>query len=902
MPTQTEILQFIVETQGNDELAATAKALYDIAQGGGEAAPKAAALLDELGRLADVSSKTAGLPALRAQLQWVGDQFYSAKVRAAELQTEFASTLEPTAALTRNYQSAQAAVAGLESSRPARASRSQRAENALAAAGVSTENLDAADRALQGQLAATHAEAIGLATGLKQAAVAGEAEAASLSEIAERNAVLRNGFEQLKDLLATFAGLLALEKLKEDTVAILETGNKFEEFGIQFKNAFGGAEAGEAALERVKQIAEATPLSLDDVTKAALQAKKEGLDPFDGSLQAIIETAARFGGGANEVSELITALGKSANQGGLNIRTLTALEQQGIPAAQLLGQALGKTADQVTELAKQGKLGADSVATLIQQLGKHSAGGLDEEMGLLSTQITKSKDNYDEFLNLIAKSGVYDYVKSQLQALNQSFKDGLASGQLQQTAKNISDGLIALGQTLVSVTKFVAENGSTIITVTEQYALFKAVMLGLDLLGAAQRFLGLAEATKAAGVAAEVAAAESGGFGKLRTAINSIPRTVQVAVAVAGVVNAVTETVKLIGTLNDYYDLNQKVLAQQQDDAAVKAKLLALADQTAQRTVAAANTQIASADQLAAKNKAQSDAYITQLQNAIRYYESIKAQDQALGDNAGAQAASEKVRAYAVALGEATTHQKDLSDSIQVSAGKVATVVDRFDDLQTQGKTAATSIAGAFDNVEIATPPGLKETVDVVQQISIRSKEAKSAVQSELVGALQKLNATDLSSVESNLKKLFDDGKISADNYQTFLRAAVQAQLLNLGATAQQVGTQFDAAGQKIIASFDGVASNAKSTGQEIQFAFAQALSKVSTQGEVDSLKEKLQAAFDGGRISADQFSASMEAAGRRSAALQGCCNRSRRVARWNGQAGQHRGPEHQQCPSGRAG
>ena len=135
MPTQTEILQFIVETQGNDELAATAKTLYDIAQGGGEAAPKAAALLDELGRLADVSSKTSGLPALKAQLQSVGDQLYTARVRAAELQTEFAATLEPTAALTRNYQKAQQAVAALELQQTQLGVAIKTSENALAAAG-----------------------------------------------------------------------------------------------------------------------------------------------------------------------------------------------------------------------------------------------------------------------------------------------------------------------------------------------------------------------------------------------------------------------------------------------------------------------------------------------------------------------------------------------------------------------------------------------------------------------------------------------------------------------------------------------------------------------------------------------------------------------------------------------
>ncbi len=217
-------------------------------------------MLDELGRLADVSSKTAGLPALRAQLQSVGDQLYSAKVRAAELQTEFAATLEPTAALTRNYQKAQQAVAALELQQTQLGVAIKTHENALAAAGISTENLDAADRQLQGQMAATRAEALSLAAAHREAAAAGEAEALTMTEVAERSVVLRSAFEQLKVVLGTIGGFLALEEAKKQIEDILATGDKFKNFQIEFANAFGGAKTRRGGADQGQGTCRADPL------------------------------------------------------------------------------------------------------------------------------------------------------------------------------------------------------------------------------------------------------------------------------------------------------------------------------------------------------------------------------------------------------------------------------------------------------------------------------------------------------------------------------------------------------------------------------------------------------------------------------------------------------------------
>lgn len=869
MATQQELLQLIVQTQGAGDVSTLAKSLYDVGQSGSEAAPQAQALLEQIAKLGEVADQASGLPALKAQLQETGDAIFLAQQRVADLSATMTASAEPTAAQTRALQKAQQAVAALETQQAQLTVAIKTSENAIAAQGVSTEDLDASQRALQGSLASTTAEATAFAASLNEAAVAGEREALTMAEIADRNEVLRAGFDQLKTLLGTFAGILAFEKIKSDIGEVIDEGDKFAKLGDQFAAAFGGLQQGADALQRVKDLADQTPLSFDQVTAAVLQAKKEGLDPFDGSLQAIIETSLKYGGSADTVTELITQLGKSANTGGLNIRTLTALQQQGIPAAQLLGTAMGKTAAQITDLAKNGKLGSDSVTTLIQALGKSSTGGLSKEMGLVSTQVTKAKDNYDEFLGLISKSGVYDFVKDKLTELNAAFKQGLEDGSLQRDAKAISDGLIAIGNALISVTKFAVDHGEAIKDVAEGYVAFKVAMLGVDLVGAATKFVSLAAATKAAGVAAAEAAGESSGFGILKSAIGALPRNVQIAIAVAGAADAIAEFIEIADLAKQTVALMHEQQDARASDAELSARLQEQAQEQVRANVAAANTQIASADELAAKNRQQSTDYITSLQNALKYYTSLQVLDKQLGDSAGAAAAGKQVTLYAAALKDATDHSTALSASFAQMTAAVETVVDKFIDFKTQGATSADAVAGAFSHIEIATPDGLKETVDIIKDITPLAKDGGAAIQSELVLALKKLDSTDLTGVEQNVKKLFSDGTISAQTFKTFMDAALQASLLNLGQSAQQVGTQFDENGQKIIARFTDVANSANATGLQIQSAFARAISQSTTGGEIDALKEKLQDAFNSGKLSADQLTAGMAAAGRKIADLQ---------------------------------
>lgn len=866
MATQLELLQFKIEALGNDQLSAMARDLVAVGKAGGDAAPLANTLLEKLAGIADQSAKATGLVSLKAQLQEVGDALFFAKSNAAQLQGQFDSTAAPTATLTRALDRANASVTSLDAQYNSLSATITANENALRAGGLSVENLDATERQLQTTLATTAAEAARVTAAHQQGSAAAKEEAVSIQSLSEKYGLFGKIVENVKTLLLTIGGFLALEKAKEELGDILATGDKFQKWGVDFANAFGGAEQGAEALSKVKDLAEEVPLSLEEVAAAALKAKKEGLDPFDGSLQALIDTNAKFGGGVDTLNTLIETLGRAYNKGALSTRELTQLQQQGIPVTQILGQQFGKTADEIEDMAKKGLIGRDSIKLLIDQLGASAAGDASRQMTLLGTLASKVKDQWEEFLNLIAKSGVYDFVQQKLQGINSALKAGIGDGTLKAKAQAIADAIVAIGNAASSAAKFVYDHAAAIGEAARAYIVFRTALLALDLAGAAARMGGLAAATRETAAAAAAAGAPNAGWFALGRAVRSIPNSIKIGIATVGIDIALSQIQKLLDVSEQYHQQVLDSNKAQDETIALREKLAARASVVAAQLKGYADTEIASADQLAGKTRAQSESYIAQLENATRYYTALKVQAQANLDFKGVEAASARLKELADAAEAARAHLKEALEAIRAD---VQTLIDRFDILKTGGESAASAIEGAFSKIEIQTPIGLNAVLDIVKQVSIRSLEAKDAVQTELAGALSKLNDADLRQFQQQVTQRLKDAKENADELKVALGAALQTELERLGLSAEQAGAKFTEGGQKIISTFADIASNANATGAQIQLAFAKALSQAQTQGEIDALKTKLQEAFDAGRIGAAQFQAGMEAAGRKLADVQ---------------------------------
>jgi tape measure domain-containing protein len=865
--SRDEILRFVYSTTGDSDLANTASLLVKMADAGKLTDQESIALAASLKALAaqtkavnDALSQKVGLSETAAQLKVARDAFASlsaetdvAITSSKRYQLEVAAAAKSIGTLTAQQNLQQVALA--------------KNEGLLQKAGIDTANLGVADEQLRLKTAGLGVQLQEVAGGLQATAASSRAAATGFSEVAAKSTLLSGAINQIKTLLATFVGFFVLTQVKDEIGAILATGDKFAKWGIDFTNAFGGAEKGRVALANVKEIADQTPLSLEQVTAAAIQAKKVGLDPFDGSLKALIDTTAKYGGSADTLSSLITGLGRAYNRGTLSGRELIKLQQEGIPVTKLLGEAMGKSASEVEALAKQGDLGRDSIRLLIEQLGKSSAGDAASQLGLLGSQVVKVKDQWELFLKLIGDSGAYDFARQKMADFTAFIKKGLADGSLIAAAQGISDAIVGIGRAAASVTKFVYDHATAIGETIKAYVLFKTTLLALDLAGAAAKMYTLATATAAAGAAADGATA--GGYARLMTRLNALPKAIQIGIAIVAVDFALTQVESLIAATKEYNDVqaNQKQL--DADIGTQREQLAAKAGAIAEQLKGFADVQVASAEQLKSKTQEQSQAYIEQLQNATRYYTALRIQAQQAGDSAGIAAATAELKTLGQGLLDAQSLFKAVGDEIAKTGASAKDVIDDFLRLRAAGNDAATSIQHSFGAIDVRTPQGLADLLDVIKQIAPLSGGARDAIQSNLVAALAKLDSVDLLNFQRNITAKLAEAKGKADELTIALRAGLEAELLNLGLSAQQAGGAISVEGQKMIATFAAIADNAAASGKLIQLAFSQAISKATTSGDIDALQAKLSQAFAAGKISADAFGVAMEAAGRKTAEIK---------------------------------
>lgn len=225
------------------------------------------------------------------------------------------------------------------------------------------------------------------------------------------------------------------------SIEIAKVGERFEDIQKKLATAFGGVAAGEAAFERLQSIAAKTPFEFEKVAAAAVEMRKRGLDPLDGSLQALLDNAAANDQSMSDLAGTIEALGKASLRGEVGTRALVSLTEKGIPVFQLLSKALGKSEAEIRRMAESGQLGATEIKLLVAELGKLRAGAAAAEVGDLDAQLVKLRDTLTQVQADIAADGSLEAVRSAFQRVNAALTDLANSPEFQRLEESISGAI-----------------------------------------------------------------------------------------------------------------------------------------------------------------------------------------------------------------------------------------------------------------------------------------------------------------------------------------------------------------------------------------------------------------------------------------------------------------------------
>lgn len=283
----------------------------------------------------------------------------------------------------------------------------------------------------------------------KQAAAAAGA-AQHASRVAAAREAMAGGTRQVLAYAAAYVSLDAaiglagrgIAALRAGIGTMLQVGDDAEAMQARMTSLMGSIAAGEQATAWIGEFAKATPLATAEVTDAFVLLKSYGLDPMDGTLQALVDKNEQLGGGMERLTGIVTAVGQAWAKGKLQGEEILQLVERGVPVWDTLARITGKNTAQLEALASQGRLGRDVIQALTAELGKSAEGAAAAGMSRLSGLMSQLSDTAKAFYQRIANAGALDFVKGKLQGVLDTLKEMDGDGRLDRLAESLSSAFI----------------------------------------------------------------------------------------------------------------------------------------------------------------------------------------------------------------------------------------------------------------------------------------------------------------------------------------------------------------------------------------------------------------------------------------------------------------------------
>ena len=304
------------------------------------------------------------LSAFRKQVTTVresGKAYRDAQSKVERLAREYEQADKPAKSLLNSLNASKKAVMAASSAYQQQRKKLGGMRIGLDEAGLSNRNLATQQKRLQKNLKETSAAFQKVDN--KAKTTAKTLKRNSLKKVA-RDADQASG--SLRRLSQRFTALIAasvgLYSIKRGIEGILSTGDKFERLQVQLNAVMGSIEGGQEAIAWIKQFTRDTPFQLEEVSEAFVKLKAFGLDPMDGSMQAIVDQASKLGGGMDKLNGISLAVGQAWAKQKLQGEEILQLVERGVPVWEMLEKVTGKNVQELQKLSEAGKLGRDVIA------------------------------------------------------------------------------------------------------------------------------------------------------------------------------------------------------------------------------------------------------------------------------------------------------------------------------------------------------------------------------------------------------------------------------------------------------------------------------------------------------------------------------------------------------------
>lgn len=288
-------------------------------------------------------------------------------------------------------------------------------------------------------------EQIDLKNGLKE----------TTSELKKQKSGVSGVSDEMKKMKTLITGFIAAYGGKKLYELLIGSNDEMEQYTTSLEVMLGSASKATAMIEKMRDFAAKTPLTLENVISGGSLLMSYGVDESN-----LIDTMTKLGdlarGNAEKMDRITLAYGQMLAKGKVTGEELMQMAEAGVPLQTALAESIGVTGEEFSKMVSAGKVGIDDLNKAITGLttGNGKFAGMMEKQsqtmhGMLSTLL----DNISEFFRKMGE-GAFGEVKSVLQDVSDQLAEWEQDGTLDKWAQGVGvllKNLIAFLKQAISV-------------------------------------------------------------------------------------------------------------------------------------------------------------------------------------------------------------------------------------------------------------------------------------------------------------------------------------------------------------------------------------------------------------------------------------------------------------------
>ncbi len=229
----------------------------------------------------------------------------------------------------------------------------------------------------------------------------------------------------------------------------VDVASQFEDFEATLRTVEGSSEAAKASMGWISDFAAKTPFDLASVTEAFVQMRSYGLDPTNGLLTTLGDTASAMNRPVMQAVEAIADAVMGENE---------RLKELGITAAvdgsKVIYSYTDRFGNEMTQTVD--KNNRAQITSTIQAIWNGKYGGAMAERGRnWNNMIANLGDHWSRFALAVMDAGVFDALKGQLGRLLDMMDQARDNGTLQFWAERTAAAMLQVGSAIGAVARVV---------------------------------------------------------------------------------------------------------------------------------------------------------------------------------------------------------------------------------------------------------------------------------------------------------------------------------------------------------------------------------------------------------------------------------------------------------------